>query len=81
MRKFLQAVQYGSKNTEYIVHNFPREKSTYLSVPIYFQFPYRYICTRSIPISKLQVASAKLVNNMSSGVSVPSLGHLFPKLE
>ena len=28
-----------------------------------------------------QVASAKLVNIMSSGVPVPSLGYLFPKLE
>ena len=42
---------------------------------------YRYIRNRAIPISELQVAPAKLVNNMSSGVPVPSLGHLFPKLE
>ena len=40
-----------------------------------------YLYIRAIPISKVHVASAKLVNNMFSGVPVPSLGHLFPKLE
>ena len=39
------------------------------------------LVTNAIPIFELQVALVKLVNNMSSGAPVPSLGHLFPKLE
>ena len=49
----------------------------------YFFFENRKYSTyiSAIPISKVHVVSPKLVNNMSSGVPVPSLGHLFPTLE
>ena len=40
-----------------------------------------YVGTSANLLPGNQVASPKLVNNMSSRVSVPSLGHLFPKLE
>ena len=38
-------------------------------------------CTSAISFPGNQAATLKLVNNMSSGVPGPSLGHLFPKLE
>ena len=37
--------------------------------------------TSAISFPGNQAATLKLVNNMSSGVPGPSLGHLFPKLE
>ena len=38
-----------------------------------------YVSAISFP--RNQVATPKLVNNMSSGIPGPSLGNLFPKLE
>ena len=35
----------------------------------------------AISFPRNQVATPRLVNNMSSGVPGPNLGHLFPKLE
>ena len=39
------------------------------------------VCTNTIPLGTESRVSPKLVNNMSSRVPGPSLGHLFPKLE
>ena len=48
---------------------------------IYLIRGYEFIKNNTNPIIDLQQLTPKLVNNMSSGVPVPSLRHQFSKLE